>query len=75
MEYRLDRTFPLRLIHFVESVTTCDCPGEEEKEYLLMCGREALKQLVKQGEYNAEVKAYLDNCRDMIASQLRQVNR
>lgn len=75
MKYRLDRTFPLRLIHFVESVTTCDCPGEEEKEYLLMCGREALDQLVKQSENDTELKAYIDNCRDMITAQLRQINR
>lgn len=75
MEYRLDRTFPLRLIHFVERVTTCDCPGEEEKEYLLMCGRKALRQLVMKGEGNAEIKAYLDNCKDMIAAQLRKASR
>jgi len=75
MEYRLDRTFPLRLIHFVESVTTCDCPGEEEKEYLLMCGREALDQLVKQSENDTELKAYIDNCWDMITAQLRLINR
>lgn len=75
MEYRLDRTFPLRLIHFVESVTTCDCPGEEEKEYLMMCGREALDQLVKQSENDTELKAYIDNCWDMITAQLRLINR
>jgi len=74
MKYRLDRTFPLRLIHFVESVTTCDCPGEEEKEYLLMCGREALDQLVKQSENDTELKEYIDNCKDMITAQLRQAN-
>ena len=31
-----DTTFALRLKNFIENVTVCDQPSEEEKEYLLM---------------------------------------
>ena len=31
-----DTTFALRLKNFIENVTVCDQPSEEEKDYLLM---------------------------------------
>lgn len=30
-----DMTFAVRLYKFLEQVEVCDCPGDEEKEYLM----------------------------------------
>ena len=38
-----DTTFALRLKNFIENVTVCDQPSEEEKDYLLMVADSLLR--------------------------------
>lgn len=50
-----DTTFALRLKNFIENVTVCDQPSEEEKEYLLMVARQLLKYQVETSTNEEEV--------------------
>lgn len=53
-----DKTFALRFKRFIENVTVCDQPSEEEKEYLLMVARQLLKYQVETAIDSKEL-AYL----------------
>ena len=50
-----DTTFALRLKNFIENVTVCDQPSEEEKDYLLMVARQLLKYQVETSTDEEEV--------------------
>lgn len=67
MKYEIGYTFPLRLLGFIENVETSDMMSEEEKQYLLMVGKQCLCQLLEQSKHDAEIYAYCKNCADIIA--------
>lgn len=50
-----DTTFALRLKNFIQNVTVCDYPGEEEKDYLLMIAGKLLKYQVETATDEEEV--------------------
>ena len=53
-----DKTFALRLKNFIENVTVCDQPSEEEKDYLLMVAESLLRFQVGTANDSKEL-AYL----------------
>lgn len=55
-----DKTFALRLLDFVNNVQVCDFMSEEEKDYLLLMGKNILEQQVKTASGLAE-KQYIEN--------------
>lgn len=55
-----DQTFALRLLDFVSNVQVCDLISEEEKNYLLLMGKNILKQQVKTASGLAE-EQYIEN--------------
>lgn len=55
-----DMTFATRLKFFLDGVEVCDCPGEEEKEYLQSVADELLKYQVKTATDEDEIN-YLKN--------------
>lgn len=55
-----DQTFAARLKSFLEDVEVCDCPGEEEKEYLQSVAVELLKYQVETASDEDEIN-YLKN--------------
>ena len=62
MKYEIGYTFPLRLLGFIENAETSDMMSEEEKQYLLMVGKQCLCQLLEQSKHDAEMYAYCKNC-------------
>ena len=55
-----DMTFAVRLKNFIDNVEACDCPGEEEKEYLQSVANELIKHQVETATDEEEIK-YLKN--------------
>ena len=66
--YTIDKTFPLRLYHFVANTTVNDCMSEEEKWYLINVARRCMNQLLEQAKTDAEVAEYCKNCIHMIST-------
>ena len=50
-----DKTFALRLKNFIENVTVCDQPSEEEKEYLQRVAVKLIKYQVETSTDEEEV--------------------
>lgn len=55
-----DQTFAIRLKHFMDGVTCCDCAGEEEKEYFQMVANRLVKYQVETATDESEIN-YLKN--------------
>jgi hypothetical protein len=55
-----NQTFALRLLDFVSNVQVCDLISEEEKNYLLLMGKNILEQQVKTASGLAE-EQYIEN--------------
>lgn len=52
-----DKTFALRLIHFIQKIDVCDCASDEEKNYLLNIAKKLLKHQVLTAKEQSE-KSY-----------------
>lgn len=55
-----DRTFAIRFKNFIERVTVCDQPSEEEQEYLLRVAKMLVKYQAETAT-NPEEISYLKN--------------
>jgi len=55
-----DQTFALRLLDFISNVQVCDLMSEEEKDYLLLIGKDILEQQVKTASGLSE-EQYIEN--------------
>ena len=53
-----DMTFATRLKFFLDGVEVCDCPGEEEKEYLQSVAIELIKYQVETATDDEEIKYF-----------------
>lgn len=50
-----DKTFAIRLKHFMDGVDCCDCASEEEKEYLQRVAAKLIKYQVETSTDEEEV--------------------